>query len=72
LVQAKFEVVYQGATSELVDLDGNGIPEILSQCGPMGMVTQEQQSFMSGMEENIGSLQHLSGSIALVDPFSAV
>ncbi len=36
LVQEKFEVVYQGATSELVDLDGNGIPEIFESVWPDG------------------------------------
>jgi hypothetical protein len=36
LVQEKFEVVYQGVTSELVDLDGNGIPEIFESMWPDG------------------------------------
>ena len=36
LVQEKFEVVYRGATSELVDLDGNGIPEIFESMWPDG------------------------------------
>ena len=36
LVQEKFEVVYQGATSEVVDLDGNGIPEIFESVWPDG------------------------------------
>lgn len=36
LVQEKFEVVYQGGTSELVDLDGNGIPEIFESAWPDG------------------------------------
>lgn len=36
LVDNKFKVVYQGGTSEFVDLDGNGIPEIFESNWPNG------------------------------------
>ena len=36
LVQEKFQIVYQGESSEIVDLDGNGIPEIFESIWPDG------------------------------------
>jgi hypothetical protein len=36
LVEGRFRKVYEGATSELVDLDGDGIPEILESSWPNG------------------------------------
>ena len=36
LVKEKFEVVYNGGSSELVDLDGDGIPEIFESVWPDG------------------------------------
>ena len=36
LVQEKFQIVYQGESSEIVDLDGNGIPEIFESVWPDG------------------------------------
>jgi hypothetical protein len=36
LVQDKFQVVYQGQTSEIVNLDGDGIPEIFESVWPDG------------------------------------
>jgi len=36
LVQDKFEIVFEGGTSEVVDLDGNGIPEIFESVWPDG------------------------------------
>lgn len=36
LVQERFQIVYQGETSEIVDLDGNGIPEIFESIWPDG------------------------------------
>lgn len=35
-VQEKFQIVYRGAASEIVDLDGNGIPEIFESIWPDG------------------------------------
>jgi hypothetical protein len=36
MVQERFQIVYQGETSEIVDLDGNGIPEIFESIWPDG------------------------------------
>ena len=36
LVQEKFQIVYKGEHSEIVDLDGNDIPEIFESIWPDG------------------------------------
>lgn len=36
LVQDTFQIVYRGETIEIVDLDGNGIPEIFESVWPDG------------------------------------